>query len=155
MNRYFAAALFGSLCAISPAMAADHSGSWHSVESKSSWSNGEFPKGFSLTITVNFTDNQVVYHSANDTDKNKVAGLDFTASLDGTVSPIANQSRFNQISVKKLGPDELEILEMKDGDVIVGSFWTFSKDGKMFVRHGVGKAPDGKSKAFEEFFEKV
>lgn len=136
---------------ISPAVAAaDHSGSYHSVESKSSWSDGKFPKGFSLTITVQFSDNKIVYQSANDTDKGKVVGLSFTAPLDGKPAPVANQSRYNQVSVKQLGPNDLEILEMKDGDVIVGSFWTFLPDG--FVRRGVGKDPSGKSKAFEEFF---
>ena len=132
--------------------ATDHSGSYHSVEAKSSWSDGQLPKGFSLTITVKFSGDKLTYHSANDTNKVKVVGLDFSTSLDGTPSPVANQSRYNQISVKRLGPDNLEILEMKDGDVIVGSFWTFSPDGKSFVRRGVGKNPAGKSKAFEEYF---
>ena len=140
-----------AFASVLPAVAAeDHSGSYHSVESKSSWSDGKFPKGFSLTITVQFKDNQIVYHSANDTDKGKVVGLNFTASLDGTPSAVANQARYNQVSVKKLGPNDLEILEMKDGDVIVGSFWTFLPDG--FVRRGVGKDPSGISKAFEEYF---
>lgn len=153
MNKLIAATIALSLGLVTPAAAqSEHSGSWHSIESRSSWSDGKFPKGFSLTITVDFSGNQISYHSANDTDKGKVSGLNFTTSLDGTVSPVTNQSRFNQISVKKLGPNDLEILEMKDGDVIVGSFWTFAADGKTFVRRGVGKDPEGKSKAFEEVF---
>jgi hypothetical protein len=157
VTNNLAAAFLASIAIIGPANAqADHGGSYHSVESKSGWSNGELPKGFSLTITVKFADGKLTYHSANDTDKRNILGLDFTAPLDGTVTPIANitQSRFNQISVKTVGPNDLEILEMKDGDVIVGSFWTFSPNGKGFVRRGVGKDPAGKSKVFEEFFEK-
>ena len=147
-----------ALCALVAGPAAaqtGHSGHWHSVEAKSYWSDGQFPKGFSLEIDVTFADNKVVYHSANDTDKSKVGGLDFTAPLDGKAVPVEHQARFNQIAVKQLGPDQLEILEMKDGDVVVGSVWTFSKDGKSFFRWGVGKAPDGKSKAFNEYFQKM
>ena len=151
MKKAFLIALSLALAGTSSAFAAtDHSGSYHSVESKSSWSDGKFPKGFSLTISVKFTDDKLSYQSANDTDKGKVVGLTFTAPLDGTPAPVANQTRFNQVSVKRLGPNDLEILEMKDGDVVVGSFWTFLPDG--FVRRGVGKDPAGKSKAFEEYF---
>ena len=138
--------------ALPSSAATDHSGSYHSVEAKSSWSDGQLPKGFSLTITVKFSGDSLTYHSANDTNKAKVVGLDFSTPLDGTPSPVANQARYNQISVKKLGADDFQVLEMKDGDVIVGSFWTFSPDGKSFVRRGVGKDPTGKSKAFEEYF---
>jgi hypothetical protein len=153
MKRFSAVIIAHMVATVLPASAAtNHSGSYHSVEAKSSWSDGQLPKGFSLTITVKFSGDKLTYHSANDTNKSKVVGLDFSAPLDGTPSPVANQSRYNQISVKKLGPDDLEILEMKDGDVIVGSFWSFAPDGKSFVRRGVGKDPAGKSKAFEEYF---
>jgi hypothetical protein len=47
------------------------------------------------------------------------------------------------------------VLEQKDGDVIVGQYWRFSPDGKTLVRWGVGKAPDGKSKAFLEWFDRA
>ena len=150
MKRFCAAVLALVAATVLPASAAsDHSGSYHSVEAKSSWSDGQLPKGVSLTITVKFSGDK---HSANDTNKAKVAGLDFSTPLDGTPSLVANQARYNQISVKKLSADDFQILEMKDGDVIVGSFWTFSPDGKSFVRRGVGKDPAGKSKAFEEYF---
>jgi hypothetical protein len=41
---------------------------------------------------------------------------------------------------------------MKDGDVIVGEFWTFRPDGKTLVRRGVGKSPQGTSRAYQETF---
>jgi hypothetical protein len=155
MKRYFGLLALCALAAGPAAAAPGHSGAWHSVEAKSYWSDGQFPKGFSLEIDVTFSDNKVVYHSANDTDKTKVGGLDFTTTLDGKPSPVEHQARFNQISVKQLGPDQLEILEMKDGDVVVGAVWIFSKDGKSFSRWGVGKSPDGKSKAFNEYFQRM
>jgi hypothetical protein len=145
------------LAIAAPAAAkSDHSGTWHSVESKSFWSNGEFPKGFSLTIQMTFSDNKLVYHAVNDTMKGKPPYInDFTATLDDQVGPLNDNPRFNQIRIKPLGPDAYQVLEQKDGDVIVGQYWQFSKDGKSLVRWGVGKAPDGKSKAFQEWFERV
>ncbi len=50
------------------------------------------------------------------------------------------------------GPNDLQILKMKDGDVIAGEFWTFSPDGKTAIRRGIGKNPDGKSHAYQEAF---
>ncbi|WP_327194392.1 hypothetical protein [Novosphingobium organovorum] len=39
--------------------------------------------------------------------------------------------------------------------MIVGQYWVFSSDRKRLTRWGVGKAPDGQSKAFVETFERV
>lgn len=135
-----------------PASAALSSGSYHSVATKSSWSNGKFPKNFSLTITVRFKGDKIVYHSVN--DHMPQADLNYTAPLDGSVVPMLHNARFNQVAVKKIGPEQLEILEMKDGDVLVGSYWDFSVDGKSFVRRGIAKDAAGKSHEFEEYFER-
>jgi hypothetical protein len=43
---------------------------------------------------------------------------------------------------------------MKDGDVLVASYWAFDRDGKGFVRRGVGKDASGKSHEYEEFYTK-
>ena len=141
----FSVALIGSASA-----AADYSGTYQSVASKSSWSNGEFPKNFSLMIQVKFEGNKLVYHSVN--ANSPAANLDYTAPMDGTVVPMAGNARFNQIRVKKTAPNELEILEMKDGDVLVAAYWVF--DAKGFVRRGVGKNADGKAHEYEEFYAK-
>lgn len=155
MRRSISIALLVLPLVAHPALGqAAHSGSWRAVVSKSRWSTGPLPTGFSLTIDLRFSENQLVYHSTNDTDKNALGGLAFTAPLDGTPERIEHNRRFDRISVRRLGPDDFEILEMKGNDVIVGSFWTFSPDGHSFVRRGVGKAADGTSKAFEEFFER-
>lgn len=136
-----------------PAMAAaDYSGTYQSDAAKSSWSNGKFPKNFSLMIKVEFKDNKIIYHSEN--ANSPAANLNYTAPLDGSVIPMAGNARFNQISVKKIAPNELEILEMKDGDVLVASYWAFDRNGKGFVRRGVGKDADGKTHEYEEFYTK-
>lgn len=133
------------------ATAALHSGTYHSVASRSSWSNGQFPGNFSLTINIEFKNSKLSYHSVN--INSPQAGLTYTAPLDGTVQPVLNNKRFNEVSVRKIGRNQLEILEMRDGDVLVGAYWNFSSDGKAFVRRGVAKGADGKSHEFEEFFE--
>lgn len=120
------------------------------MTSKSSWSNGQDLSKFSLTINVQFSDNKIVYHSVN--DNSPAANLDFTTSLDGKVSPMLNNARFNQVAVKKIGLNGLEILEMKDGDVIVSSYWVFSDDGRSFARRGIGKEASGRSHEFEKYY---
>jgi hypothetical protein len=149
--RTFATAFALFAAAPFPATAqAIYDGSYHSVDSKSSWSNGKFPKDFDGTITVHFKDGKLIYHSIN--VHNPSAGLDYTAPLDGTVAPMLNNARFNQVAVKRIGPNQLEILEMKDGDVLVGAYWIFARDHKSFVRRGIAKGDDGKSHEFDETF---
>ncbi len=125
-------------------------GFYHSVDAKSSWINGNFPKDFDGTIAVRFEKGKLIYHSIN--VHNHSAGLDYAAPLDGTVVPMLNNARFNQVAVKRIGSRELEILEMKDGDVLVGANWVLVHNAKSFVRCGIAKGDDGKSYEFDETF---
>lgn len=146
-----AAALVGVLLA-SPALAAGspHDGDWEAVVSKSPGSTIE--PGFKLVINFKFGDNKLVYHSVNTTRPDKPYISDHETTLDGKVAPFPNQERFNQVSVLQTDPDNLQILKMKDGDVIAGEFWTFSADGKTAVRRGIAKNAEGKSHAYQEHF---
>jgi len=130
-------------------------GSYHSVHAKSFWSNDQFPKNFILTIEVTFTASGMDYKSANDSNKGQVHGNSFHVALDDSITPLPGKARYNQVRMKQLGPRQFQMLENKDGDVIVGQYWQFSGDGKTLTRWGVGKAPDGVSKAFLETFERV
>jgi len=130
-----------------------HDGAWTLDPARSFWSNtGPLPANFKLTVNLTFSDNKLVYHSVNTTAPNKPYISDHVTTLDGSPTAFANQERFNQVSVKETDPDNLQILKMKDGDVIAGEFWTFSSDGKTAVRRGVGKSPEGKSHAYQEVF---
>ena len=154
MTKFWMAAVLAAMTA-SPAIAKDaHSGTWVSNEAKSYWSDGKFPKGFKLTIDMKFEPNKLVYHAVNTTRPETPYINDFVATLDDSVSPMDN-ARFNEIRIKPLDADTLQVLEQKNGDVIVGQYWRFAKDGKSLVRWGIGKAPDGKSKAFLEWFDRV
>ena len=137
-----------------PALAAgkSHDGAWESVHEGSYWSDGKLDPKFKLTVNLKFSPNKLEYHSANTTQPDKPYISDHVTTLDGAVAPFPGQARFNQVSVKQTGPDDITILKMKDGDVIAGEFWHFSPDGKTAVRHGVGKSPEGVSKAYEEHF---
>lgn len=147
--------LAASMLMAGPAAARDpQAGSWQSVRDGSYWSTGDFPASFSLRIDLMFEGGKLIYHSVNDSDKAKVGVLDFTVPTDGSVHPIAGQARYNQVSVNRISDSELHVLQLKDGDVIVASFYTFAPDGKSFVRNGVGKSPEGKSKAYREVFAK-
>jgi hypothetical protein len=131
-------------------------GSWKINDAKSSWSNGEFPPNMSLTIDVQIDGNVMKYHSVNDTMKGR-PGMPshFEADMDGKPHLFPDSNRFNQVQIRRIGPGQLELLEMKDGDVIVGAWWWVSEDGKHLVRRGIGKAADGKSKEYEEYFDKL
>ena len=45
-------------------------------------------------------------------------------------------------------------LELKDGDVIVGALHKLLPGARRFVRRGIAKAPDGRLRENEEFFDK-
>jgi hypothetical protein len=128
-------------------------GTWKIDAPHSAWSNGMFPKNMSITIDLAYKHNELVYHSINDTNKEKPALLDWTAKLDWQPYPVPHNARFNEVRVRQLSPTQLEVLEMKDGDVIVSALWELMNSGR-FVRRGVGKGADGKSHEYEEFFDK-
>ena len=138
-------------------LAADNpfNGSWKIDAPKSSWTNGKFPKNMSIVITLSITGDELKYHSINDTNKQKQPNYaDYTAKMDWQPHPFPNSARFNQVAVRPLGKDEMEILEMKDGDVLVSAIYKLMPGGKRFVRRGIAKGADGKSDEYEEFFDK-
>ena len=153
-----AAALPPGASAQAPAMAnsaSAHNGKWHSVADGTYWSDGKLPPGFSLAIELTFGPNRLNYSSVNDTDQAKPMALAYTATLDGATLPLPGQARYNQVSVRQLSANEFQLLKSKDGDVIVAEFWTFYPDGKTLIRRGVGKSPEGVSKAFQETFKRM
>lgn len=145
----------GDTPAAAAASATRFNGKWHSTPQGTYWSDGKLPAGFSLTIELTFGPNQLLYSSVNDTNKAKPMGLSYTATLDGATLPLTGQARFNQMAVKQTSANEFQLLKSKDGDVIVAEFWTFYPDGKTLVRRGVGKSPEGVSKAFQETFVRM
>jgi len=143
-----------TMCAVAHAQNSKFNGSWKIVNAKSSWSDGNYPKNMSLAIDLVFNEEQLTYHSVNDTNKDKPASVSFTAGIGGKAFPLSGSPRYNQVTLKKISDNEFELLELKDGDVIVGALWMFSQDGKHLVRWGVGKSPEGKSKAYIEYFDR-
>lgn len=130
-------------------------GKWKIDAPKSSWSNGQFPKNMSLEINLEFTGDELKYHSINNTNKEKKPALvDYTAKLDWKPYPLTGGGRYNQVAARRVGKNELEIMELKDGDVIVGAIYELLPGGKRFVRRGIAKSPDGSSHEYEEFFDK-
>jgi hypothetical protein len=108
-----------------------------------------------MAIDLKIEGNVMKYHSINDTAKDKPGvASDFVAAMDGKPHPFNDSARFNQVQIRPIGPGQYEILEMKDGDVIVGAWWWVSANGKVLVRRGIGKGADGKSKEYEEYFDK-
>lgn len=158
MKKAILAALGVALVGLSaPAFAADASaftGSWKSLREISGWSDGKFPKDFSLTINLKFDGDKLAYHSENDTNKQAPPRvLAFNAAFNGKTYPIAGSDRYNQVRITRIGDDAFELLQLKDGDVIVGGYWRLLPDGRL-VRWGVAKNPDGSSHSYLEYFRK-
>jgi len=115
----------GILLACGTGYAADDplNGTWKLDTPKSYWSNGKFPKNMSITIQLAVKGDQIVYHSINDTNKAKPTGVDYTATIDGKDYPLRGSDRYNTVSVRRLSKNQLDILESKEGDVIVSAIW--------------------------------
>ncbi|MCM2438747.1 hypothetical protein HGO34_03335 [Agrobacterium vitis] len=128
------------------------SGAYHSVHASSYWSNGLFPKGFKLTLNMRFAPNFLAYKGVNNTNEDKLYINQFDTTLDDVTGPVFGNARFNEVRIRQLSATEFQVLELLDGDVIIGQYWCFAKDASTLIRWGVGKAPDGKSKAFFETF---
>jgi hypothetical protein len=141
-------------CGIGLAAEDPFTGTWKIDAPKSSFSNGKFPKNMSITIQLKIEGDRIVYHSVNDTNKDKPSGIDYTATLDGKPSPATGSSQYNTVSVRRIAKNQLEILESKEGDVMVGAYWELFPNGKRVVRRGIAKGADGKSFEYEEFFDK-
>lgn len=159
MKSHFRNALLVTLLLPACAWAASPlDGSWRLDAKRSYWTDGKMPPHMSLTIKVSFDDGRLDYASVNDTNPGKPAHLEYHVPLDGKVRPLPNHGpddRYNEIAVSQMDSHNFQLLKMKNDDVIVGEFWTFSEDGKHLVRKGVGKSAEGKSKAFVEYFERI
>ena len=122
------------------------------------------------TVLIDFAD--VVVHAAGtqhrasktqsfrsfrsyDTNPDKLYINKFDATLDDKPAPITGNARYNEVRIRQLGEREFQVLEQLDGDVVIGQYWCFSEDASTLMRWGVGKAPDGGSKAFFETFGRV
>lgn len=128
-------------------------GLWAIDTTASSWSDGQFPAGMSLRLWLTFQGERLIYHSENDTDRSQpVKTLDYDAPLTGASSSLRGSTRFNTVRVRRIAEREFEILELLGDDVIVAAYWRFSTDGTKLWRWGVGKSPEGRSRAYEELF---
>jgi|UPI000826B8DF hypothetical protein len=133
-------------------------GVWRLDNVKSYWTDGNMPKGMSLTVKVDFDGNALDYYSVNDTNPAKKTTLRYHIPMDGKSHPLPEhgpEDRYNAVSVSRMGPREFQFLKLKGDDVVVGEFWEYSADGKHLVRKGVGKSVEGKSKAFVEYFDRT
>jgi hypothetical protein len=148
------------LPALSAAHAADPiDGRWKINNALSSWSNGMMPKAMNLTIDVEIVNDPqhsdlFRYHSSNITDTTHPLGASFDVPMDGKAHPVKDNPRFNSIQVRRIGPNQLEVLEMDYSDVVVGAWWWISPDGKQMIRRGIAHGADKVSHEFEEFFDR-
>lgn len=153
MRAIVAGLALSAIVAVGSAFASPIEGAWQ--EKHNDTPGITTPANFKLIIWMKVDGDTLHYHSENTTQPDKPYISDHVSPLDGKTAPFPNQTRFNEVSTLLTEPHELQILKMKDGDVISGEFWSFSKDGKTAVRRGVGKSAEGKSRAYQEHFVRV
>ena len=91
-HNYKIAATFFVFMVLSRAADNPFTGKWKIDASKSSFSDGTFPKNMSIVIDLNFSTDELKYHSVNDTNTTKPTGTDYTAKLDWKPYPLANNA---------------------------------------------------------------
>jgi hypothetical protein len=151
-RRLFTLTLLGA--AIAAAADNPYTGTWRIDTPKSSWSDGKFPKNMSLVITMSFKGDEVTYHSINDTNKDRPGVVDYTAKMDWKPAPLAGSARYNKVAVRMLSPTQMEVIEMKDNNVIVSAIYDLMPGGRRFARRGMAISADSSSHEYEEFFDK-
>ena len=132
-----------------------YAGTWKIDTPKSSWSDGKFPKNMSLVIAMSFKGDEVTYHSVNDTNKDRPPNLvDYVAKMNWKPFPLTGAARYNMASVRMLSATQMEVIELKDNNVIVHAIYDLMPGGKRFARRGMAISADGSSHEYEEFFDK-
>ena len=130
-------------------------GTWKLDSSKSRF--GDEPRG-SQTVVI-----QQVQGLAGDALQSKsdsryedgrAVHTEWTASLDGTSSPLKGDAHYDTISIKKLDDFTLEVTSLKDKDVGRVSIWTISDGGRIMTRTQKITTPDAKTVDNVIVFEK-
>ncbi len=143
------------LAAIPAAAAPMHSGSWVVDPARVQFSDGQTPKNLQLMVELTITQDRFTYRSTNTSSPDRPPAVQtFSAPVDGTPVPITGQAGANQVSVKRLSANEYVILRLNGDDAVLGEFWTFQPDGRQVVRRGIARKPDGKSRYYDEWFER-
>lgn len=139
----------------SSANEAPQSGTWRVDETRTWWSDGPPPKGFSLALILQFSGSTFEYRSINDTDKSKPPQeFQFATTLDGAAQAVPDRKAgdFDQISFEKVEARHYRMLRWLKGELVAVQFWAFSAEGKELVRRGATKTASGAWHAYEELF---
>ena len=147
--------IFSVCCGLAGAADNPFAGNWKIDASKSSWTNGKFPKNMSLEITMSFHGDELTYHGVNNTNKEKLIINDYKVKMDWKPYPLTiNTGRFDRVAVRMIAENEMEVIELKDEDVLVSAIYQLLPGGKRFARRGIAKSVNGTSLEYEEFFDK-
>jgi len=149
-----AALVFALTAATFPALAGDmpFAGTWKLNPDKSHFSHGELPKSLVITIEGDGPDG-IRYQSRNLVGE-KTGGINYTAKLDGTDSPVKGTTAYDTASVRKVDSRTLQIQMKKDGNIVVTTIFAVAPDGKSLTRKGTAKKGPGDANDFEEWFDR-
>ena len=124
------------LCAAS-ALAAPNlfEGTWKLNPSKSRF--GDEPRGAQTVVIQQLKGRATdALQSKSDMryEDGRTVHTEWTATLDGSTSPLQGDAHYDTISIKKIDDRTLEVTSMKEKDVGRVSRWTISNGGKTMTR---------------------
>jgi hypothetical protein len=127
---------------VTTAAADQLSGTWKMNPEKSKYSPGPAPKD--LTVAVESDENNYKLDASGTDGDGKPMHVQYSAKFDGKDYPATGIANADAVSLKRIDANTIEILQKKDGKVVMTITTKVSKDGKTRTSTWHGKNAEGK-----------
>ncbi len=118
------------------------SGTWKLNADKSKYSPGPPPK--SLTVIVESDQNSYKLEATGTGGEGKPTHVQYSAKFDGKDYPVTGIANADTISVKRIDANTVEVVQKKNGKVVMTVTSKVSDDGKTRTSTWRGKNAEGK-----------
>ena len=128
------------------------SGTWKMNAEKSKYSPG--PPTKSLTVVVVSDENNYKVEATGTDGEGKPINVQYSAKFDGKDYPATGIANADTVSVKRIDANTVEVMQKKDGKVVMTVTSKLSNDGKTRTSTWRGKNVEGKEVHNVVVFEK-
>ena len=128
------------------------SGTWKMNAEKSKYSPG--PPTKSLTVVVVSDENNYKVEASGTDGEGKPINVQYSAKFDGKDYPATGIANADTVSVKRIDANTVEVMQKKDGKVVMTVTSKLSNDGKTRTSTWRGKNVEGKEVHNVVVFEK-
>lgn len=128
------------------------SGTWKMNAEKSKYSPG--PPTKSLTVVVVSDENNYKVEATGTDGEGKPINVQYGAKFDGKDYPATGIANADTVSVKRIDANTVEVMQKKDGKVVMTVTSKVSNDGKTRTSTWRGKNAEGKEVHNVVVFEK-